>query len=318
VDLSIVIVNWNTRDLLRDCLNSLEEACSPLSFEVLVVDNDSSDGSADMVRDSFPAFQLIQSGGNLGFTKGNNLAFDRCVGDFVLLLNPDTVCPADSLAKLVNWSKDRPDLGAVSPLLIDGEGQPTITGGFFPRPHFHWLGFIDPLRMLPGQLLQSRVSIIPTRGDASCTLDYVTGACFLIPRDVLQRIGKLDERFFMYFEETDWCYRARQAGLDVWYCNEAEVVHLEGKAAEKASTFTTRQFQKSYRLFVEKNYGAGQVWKFRVAQFLEFGFKGVLRLMVPYNRGKNRSLADVYLQKARIQLETDVSVCAPQTKKNPR
>ncbi len=312
MDLSVVIVNWNTRDLLYDCLNSLEDACSSLSFEVLVVDNHSSDGSADMVRNSFPTFQLIPSGGNLGFTKGNNLAFERCRGDFVLLLNPDTVSPAGSLSKLVHWAQNRKNLGAVSPLLTDGAGHPAITCGFFPKAHFHWLGFLDPLRMLPGRWLQSRVSIIPSHDDTSCTVDYVTGACFLMPHGVLKSIGPLDERFFMYFEETDWCWRARQAGLDIWYCHEAEVMHLEGKAAEKASIFTTRQFQKSYRLFVEKNYGAGQVWKFRLAQFFEFGLKGVLRLLVPFNKQKNRAMASTYLQKAKIQLRSKILVTVPE------
>ncbi len=311
MDLSIVIINWNTRDLLRDCLASLEGACSGLSFEVLVVDNGSADGSAPMVAESFPAFTLIPAGGNIGFSKGNNLAFAQCGGDFVLLLNPDTVCPAGSLAKLVAWSRRKDNLGAASPMLTDGQGQPTITSGHFPHPRFHWLGFLDPMRALPLSGLQKRVVHIPQPGDPSAMVDYIAGACFLIPRPVLATIGPLDERFFMYFEETDWCWRAKQAGWEIWYCNEAQVVHLEGKAAEKASTFTTRQFQKSYRLFVEKNYGPGQVWKFRLAQFMEFGMKGFLRWLVPMNRRKNQALAATYFQRARIQFEPAISVDVP-------
>jgi len=311
VELSIVIVNWNTRELLHDCLASLEGACSPLKYEVLVVDNGSADSSAEMVEDSFPAYRLIPSGGNLGFSKGNNLAFGLCSGDFVLLLNPDTVCPAGSLAKLVSWSRGKENLGAASPMLTDGQGRPTITSGHFPHPRFHWLGFLDPMRKLPVSGLQKRVVHVPAPDEPSSIVDYIAGACFLIPRPVLEQVGPSDERFFMYFEETDWCWRARQAGLDIWYCCETEVVHLEGKAAEKASTFTTRQFQKSYRLFVEKNYGAGRVSAFRLAQFMEFGMKGLLRMLVPLNRKKNKALADTYLQKAGIQLESDVDVDIP-------
>lgn len=312
MDLSIVIVNWNTRDLLHNCLASLENACPGLVFEVFVVDNNSADGSAGMVADSFPAFQLISSGGNLGFSKGNNLAFGQCRGDFVLLLNPDTVCPDGSLSHLVSFSVGRKNLGAVSPLLTDGEGTPTITSGYFPSARFHWLGFIDPLRKLTARNLHRRVVHTPARQEPSGMVEYIAGACFLIPRKALELVGPLDDRFFMYFEETDWCWRARKAGLEIWYCNETEVVHLEGKAAEKASTFTTRQFQKSYRLFVEKNYGSGQVWKFRLAQFLEFGTKGILRSLVPWNRKVNKGLAATYLMRARIQLEAGISVHIPE------
>jgi N-acetylglucosaminyl-diphospho-decaprenol L-rhamnosyltransferase len=311
VDLSVVIVNWNTCDLLRNCLASLESACPSLEFEVLVVDNNSADGSARMVGESFPDYTLIPSGGNLGFSKGNNLAFPQCRGKFVLLLNPDTVCPAESLTKLVAWAKGRENLGAVSPLLCDSMGNPTITYGFFPSSRFHWLGFVDPLRLLPGRRLQNRVVHIPEPGEPSSTVDYIAGACFLVPRPALDAIGPLDERFFMYFEETDWCWRAHRAGLEIWYCNETEVMHLEGRAAEKASTFTTRQFQKSYRLFVEKNYGPNQVWKFRLSQFLEFSLKGILRSLIPWNRPKNHALAQTYLQRAKLQLLPTIQANIP-------
>ncbi len=311
MDLSIIIVSWNTRELLQNCLASLEGACPSLSFEVFVVDNNSADGSAQMVEDRFPAFSMIPSGGNLGFSKGNNLALGRCTGDFVLLLNPDTVCSSGSLSRLVAWSRAKKNLGAVSPLLIDDQGVPTITSGFFPSPRFHWLGFLDPIRVLPGRALQNRVVHIPSRSEPSHPVDYIAGACFLMPRAALQLIGPLDERFFMYFEETDWCWRARQAGLEIWYCKEAEVVHLEGRAAQKASTFTTRQFQKSYRLFVEKNYGPGQVWKYRWGQFFEYGLKGILRSLVPWNREKNQGLASTYFLRGRIQWESKISVKTP-------
>jgi GT2 family glycosyltransferase len=313
MDLSIVIVNWNTRELLRNCLASLGGACASLEYEVLVVDNHSADGSAEMVDASFPAYSLIPSGGNLGFSKGNNLAFDRCRGDFVLLLNPDTICPDGSLAKLVAWCRDKKNLGAATPMLTDAQGNPTITSGYFPSARFHWLGFIDPLRKLPFSSLQNRIVHIPSRSEPSSTLQYATGACFIMPRSSLELVGPLDDRFFMYFEETDWCWRARQAGLEIWYCNETEVIHLEGQAAEKASTFATRQFQKSYRLFIEKNYAPNQVWKFRLAQFMEYATKAILRSLVPWNRPKNSALASTFLQKAKLQLQSKITVEIPKS-----
>ncbi len=311
VDLSIVIVSWNTREFLRDCLSSLDNACASLEYEVIVVDNNSADGSADMVQEAFPQFTLVQSGENLGFSKANNLVFDQCRGDFILLLNPDTVCPDSSLTTLVTWAQGRNNLGAVSPMLTDAQGQPTITSGFFPAPHFHWLGFLDPKRKLPGRFFQNRIVNIPQPNDPSCKVQYIAGACFLIPRPALEKIGHLDERFFMYFEETDWCWRAHQAGLEIWYCADSKIAHLEGQSAQKASIFTTRQFQKSYRLFIEKNYGPSQVWKFRLAQFLEFSLKGIMCAIVPWNRFQNRSLASTHFLRARLQLTPKINPTLP-------
>ena len=137
------------------------------------------------------------------------------------------------------------------------------------------------------------------------------GACFLIPRSALEKVGTLDDHFFMYFEETDWCYRARQAGLDVWYCAETEITHLEGKAAAKASGFSTEQFQKSYRLFVVKHYGKRAVWGFRLAQFAEFGLKSLLRRLAPTDRVRNRELAETFAFRARLQLRNRIEATPP-------
>lgn len=310
--LSIVIVSWNTRELLQGCLKSLSAACAEMSHQVLVVDNASSDGSPEMVAREFPTVELIHSGVNLGFSKGNNLAFPHCQGEHVLLLNPDTICPAESLQKLVSWAASTPNLGAATPRLTDAGGRPTITYGFFPRTRHHWLGFIDPLRLLPGAALQNRVVHVPQEDEPSRTVEYIAGACFLIPRPVLDALGPLDERFFMYFEETDWCRRLAEMGKEVWYCADTEVQHLEGQASGTVSDFSLRQFQKSYRLFVEKHYGAGAVKWFRMAQFKEYGLKAIFRGLVPWNRTHNGALARGYWKRALLQLKGRVEADPPQ------
>jgi N-acetylglucosaminyl-diphospho-decaprenol L-rhamnosyltransferase len=312
VDLSIIIVNWNTRDLLAGCLASLKEACTGLTIEVLVVDNASTDDSAKMVAEEFPDFQLIDAGGNLGFTRGNNLALERTQGDFVLLLNPDTVCPPQSLARLVRFAAEKKSLGSVGPLLVDERGRPTITYGYFPAVRFHWLEFLDPWRLLPGRRCRNREVHIPTREEPSGRVEYVMGACFLMPRSSLEQVGVLDERFFMYFEETDWCLRARKLGLDVWYCAEVEIAHLEGRAAEKASLFTIRQFQKSYRLFVEKNYGPGRVWGYRLAQAVEYGTKALYRRLIPGDRDQNLALSRTYRERFNLQFRAVIQANPPE------
>ena len=315
VDLSIVIVNWNTAGLLADCLDSLPAACGDLACEVLVVDNASRDGSADMVRDRFPGVTLLEGGGNLGFSRGNNLAFPRCRGAFVLLLNPDTVCPAGSLAGLVRFARGKARLGAAGPLLTDAAGRPTITWGWFPHPRHHWLGFLDPARRLRGGPWGARVVHVPARGEPSRVVDYVAGACLLAPREALAAVGPLDERFFMYFEETDWCLRARAAGLDVWYCADVEVVHLEGQSAATVSDFSLRQFQLSYRLFLRKHHGRGREFETRLAQFCEYGLKSLLRGAAALAGGTaattNRALSRQYGDRARLQLSSRLDVNPP-------
>jgi GT2 family glycosyltransferase len=313
MDLSVIIVNWNTKEMLRDCLASLPAATEGLEIETLVVDNASHDGSPEMIIQEFPEVRLIESGGNLGFSRGNNLALQQAAGDAVLLLNPDTVCPPVSLARLIRFMNGKENVGAVGPRLVDSDGQPTISGGFFPRTRYHWLGFLDPRRLWLRGSLSQRIVFIPQRHEASRKVEYVMGACFLMPRSALDRVGMLDERFFMYFEETDWCYRAHQAGFDIWFCAETEITHLEGKAAAKASRFSLEQFQKSYRQFVIKHYGRRSVWGFRLAQFAEFGLKSLLRRMTPGNRVHNRALADTFAYRAKLQLKGRIDPSPPQS-----
>jgi GT2 family glycosyltransferase len=314
-DLSIVIVNWNTKDLLLGCLSSLPAACSALGHETLVVDNASRDGSAALVRREFPQAVLIEAGANLGFSRGNNLALPLCRGDFVLLLNPDTVCPPGSLERLVGFARRRQRLGAVGPLLTDGDGCPTITWGWFPAPRHHWLGFLDPARRLDGAFWGERVVYVPRRDEPSREVDYVAGACLLMPREALAEVGPLDERFFMYFEETDWCRRARALGLAVWYCAESEVVHLEGRAAATVSAFSLRQFQLSYRLFLRKHHGRGRELETRLAQFCEYGLKSLLRRLAALRGGtgreRNRALARQFADRARLQFVSRLDVRPP-------
>ncbi len=312
MDLSIIIVNWNTKALLHNCLVSLHLASGELETEILVVDNASSDGSAEMVHLDFPQVRLFEGGGNLGFSKGNNLALPHATGDAVLLLNPDTVCPPDSLSKLHHFLLSKPRSAVAGPLLVNGDNAPTLTWGFFPRARDHWLGFLDPKRIWLRGPFSRRIVHSPDRNDESAQVDYVTGACFMMRREALEEVGHLDEQFFMYFEETDWCWRARQLGYEVWYCAESEVAHLEGQAAARVSYFSMRQFQKSYRLFVAKNYGPDQVGKFRFAQYAEYAGKALLRSLTLSNHEQNQALAAMFREKARLQLMPNIKVEPPE------
>jgi GT2 family glycosyltransferase len=315
-DLTIVIVNWNTRDLLGACLASLEAGLAGLVAETIVVDNGSADGSVAYVRREFPWVELVDAGCNLGFTAANNLVLRRARGAAVLLLNPDTVCRPGSLATLHAFLMSTPRAGAVGPTLIDGRGQPTFTYGNQPALHYHLLEFLGPHRRRWPPCLRRRTRVgIPSPGDRTRRVGYVFGACMMISGDALRDVGLLDERFFMYFEETDWCARAAGLGWDVHHVAGAEVVHLEGRAAARAGDFALAQFQHSYRLFVAKHHGARRVPLFRAVMFLEYGLKGAARRLLSLRPGPGRArdaaLADNFLRQARLQLRGDVAPTPP-------
>lgn len=313
-DLSIVIVSWNTRDLLRGCLASLPEALAGLAAEVLVVDNASRDGSAAMVRDEFPTVTLIESGGNLGFTRGNNLALARRdpAATAVLLLNPDTVCPPESLRRLWERLLATPDAAAVGPLLCDAAGRPVVSCGDFPRVRHHLVNCLDPRRRWwPGPWRRRALGRVPAPDEAGGPVETLTGASLLLRSAALAQVGPLDERFFMYFEETDWCRRAAQGGWRVYFCPDVRITHLEGKSAAQAGEFSRRQFQHSYRLFVAKHYGPGRVWQFRAAQGAEYALKAAARWLAAGDRRRHRELARAYWRTARLQGTADLAPTPP-------
>ena len=317
MDLSIIIVSWNTRDLLAQCLASLPAAAGASTCEVIVADNASQDGSADLVRRDFPAARLLATGGNLGFARACNLGLAAATGRHLLLLNPDTVCPAGSLRALSQRIDRLPDAAAAGPRLIDGEGRPAACWGDFPAAWHHWRGLWDPAqRWLPRRwrepgLGRTAESLRYHRAAADSAtgavpVPYLKGACLLMTRAAFAQVGPLDERFFMYFEEADWCRRARDLGWRIYLCPDVTVQHLEGKAAGLVAPFSLRQFQHSYRLYLAKHEAEGAVRRFRRAQRWEYRWKAWLRRLSP--READRALAARYASIARLQDEDD---CAP-------
>ncbi len=311
-DLTIVIVSWNTCRLLRQCLASLPAAVGRLAVRTMVVDNASADGSADLVRSGFSHVELIEAGANLGFSAGNNLALRSVESRAVLLLNPDTVCTPGSLESLYEHLVATPELAAVGPTLVDAGGRPTASFGFFPRLAVHFWNILDPgHRWRPRHLRGVGLGCTP---DAAATdafpVEYLKGACLMIDTAALRQVGGLDERFFMYFEETDWCRRARDAGWRLEMVPQISVAHLEGAAVARASGFSLAQFQKSYRLYLSKHHGSHVIWRYRALQYLEYTSKGLFRLLAPW-RQRNRVLAADYLAIAGWQTQRSIDIDPP-------
>jgi len=232
IDLSVVIVNWNTRERLRDCLASIGRHISTVSHEVLVVDNDSSDGSAEMVAREFPDVRLIRNDENVGFGRANNQAMREARGDWLLLLNSDTLLTDGSVAELFDKVRNQPDVGMAHCRLVFPDGRTQFTTYRFPslgRALFESLGLykLVPRKQAGAILLTGYWDY-----DDEREVDWVAGAFMLLPRKVFEQTGGFDESLFMYGEDMEWCYRIRDLGWQVRYYPDASVVHFDHTSAD--------------------------------------------------------------------------------------
>ncbi len=255
IDLSIVIVNWNVRDLLRRCLLSISNLQPPPSgLEMIVVDNASTDGSVQMVRTEFPGVHTIANTENRGFPAANNQGIAIAQGRHVLLLNPDTEVVGDALTTMVGFADAHPDVGMVGPQLLNPDGSvqssrrrfPTLATAFFEST---WLQPYAPRRLL------ERYYVLDRPDDAVQDVDWLYGAALMARREAIAQVGPLDERFFMYSEELDWCRRFRKADWRVVYLPAAQIIHHGGKSSEQVLPAHHIHFQTSKVRYFRKYHG---------------------------------------------------------------
>lgn len=244
-DLSIVIVSYNTRAMLRDCLTALPAAVGTLQVQVWVVDNNSPDFSAAMVQQEFPHVHLIANLDNAGFTRANNQALRQCTGRNVLILNPDTEPEPGSLALLSRYLDAHPDVGAVGPKLLNSDGSLQHNGRPFPTPWREFLGH-SGLRNLNRAAYDRLHEYGRNDFDVEWETDQVSGACMMVPARVMQEVGMLSEDFYMFYEEIEWCWRIRKAGYRVMYLPQSRVVHhWMGSVRQQSRAMTRRLFRSS-------------------------------------------------------------------------
>ena len=258
VDLSIIIVSWNVRDLLRRCLASLQGAADGCTSEVFVVDNASSDDSAAMVRGEFPQVALIENRENLGFVRANNQALARCNGRYVLLLNPDTEIVADALGAMASYMDANPLVGVVGPQLVFADGSVQSSRRRFPDLKTLFVESSLLQRLFPRLSLLKRYYVLDRPHDVVQDVDWVVGACLMARREAVEAAGLLDERFFMYSEETDWCLRIKQRGWRVAYLPAARVVHHKARSSEQVMAAQHIYFHSSRVAYARKHFGLVQ------------------------------------------------------------
>ncbi len=255
MDISVSIVSWNTRELLDQCISSIYAASDDMNVEIIVVDNSSSDGSQQMTKEKYPCVRLVENSANLGFPRANNQAFELSTGRYFLLLNPDTVCLPGSLNGMVRFLDQNPCAGVVGPLVRNPDGTLQHSWSRFPTIWSEFKGrlnrSISGLSHVP-QTAKDTIAIGPFQ------TDWVGGCCLLIRRSAVEKVGQMDESFFMYSEETDWCFRLKQAGMEVWVEPAAEIVHIGGQSSSQASAESARQLRRSKSIYFGKHHGAVQ------------------------------------------------------------
>ena len=261
-DLAIVIVNYKARDLLRDCLRSVQSN-QGVCPEVYVVDNASADGSVQMTQEEFPGVHLLSLPENIGYGAANNVglrfALDQVSGPprFLLLLNPDTVLPPAALAQSIAFLDEHHEAGAVGPKLVrqDGSLDKACRRGF-PTPAvalYHFL-FLD--RLFPQSPRFARYNVTYLDADKQAEVDSLVGAFMLIRREALEQAGLFDESFFMYGEDLDLCFRIRQQGWQIWYDPDITVLHYKGASSRQNSSKANFEFYRAMLLFHRKHFAS--------------------------------------------------------------
>lgn len=256
-DLTIVIVSYNTRDMLQDCLHALPAAAQGLTVETWVIDNHSPDASAGMVDAEFPGVRLIANANNPGFARANNQALKQARGRHVVILNPDTEAEPNSLTRMVEYLDANPDVGAVGPRLLNTDGSLQRNGRPFPTPWREFIGH-SGLRRLNARAYDDEYEYGRYDFEQTWETDYLMGACIMVPQRVMAQVGMLDEDFFMFYEEVEWCWRIRKAGYKVMYLPAARVVHhWMGSVRQQNRAMTAHLFQSAL-LYHRKTAGMGE------------------------------------------------------------
>ena len=273
VRLSVIIVNWNVRDLLDCCLASVFAAeLEPGSFEIIVVDSASQDNSVAMIRKKYPEVRLLAQSENIGFTRGNNIGLAQARGDFLLLLNPDTEVRRNALGLMLDFLMENPAVGIVGPHTLNSDGShqstrrrfPTLLTGVFESS---WLAAAAPPRV------ERRYRLLDTDDDDILLVDWAQGSALMLRRDVYRDIGGLDEGYVMYYEELDYCRRAKTAGWHVAYHGGAVITHHGGKSSEQVAAQTLIHFHTSKLRYFRKHHGLGYYLFLRAILLSQFAWQ---------------------------------------------
>jgi GT2 family glycosyltransferase len=253
--LFIIIVNFNAEKFLVECLDSIYAQTKQISFDIWVVDNNSADTSVTRVLQNFPQMNLIENKENIGFARANNQAITKCTGDYILLLNPDTLILNNAIEKVIGFMEGNPTIGICGcKVLNEDKTLQLACRRSIPTPGVAFFRLTGLSKLFPKSKIMAKYNLTYLNPDETNEVDAVSGAFLMIQKKVIDNIGLLDERFFMYGEELDWCLRVKKAGWTVMYYPEAEIIHYKGACSKYNSRKAVFEFYKAMYLFHKKHF----------------------------------------------------------------
>ena len=253
--LSIIIVNYNVRDFLMHALESIQRAVVNIPHEIFIVDNASVDGSVEMVKNRFPDVNLIENQINKGFAAANNQAMKASSGEFIVLINPDTVVQEDTFSRLIEFMEKNPDAGAATCKILNPDGSFSVDSRHsIPTPMTAFWKQIGFSRLFPKSKIFARYNLTYLDENEIYPVDAISGSFMFIRRATFEKVGYLDEDYFMYCEDVDYCYRITRSGWKVYYAPVSDIIHYKGESTKKNNLDYVLNFNKSLYLFYKKHF----------------------------------------------------------------
>lgn len=277
MDLSILIVNYNTRELTLDALRSVYRSQTNYTFEVILIDNHSTDGSVEAIKEEFPQVKIIENQENVGFAKANNQGIRRAAGRYILLLNSDTIIQPDTLEIMLRFMDQHPNIGAsgCKVVLPDGSLDKACRRGF-PTPSASFYYAFGLAKLFPHVPKFNQYQLSYLDPDDDYPVDCLVGAFMLVRREVIDHVGMLDEDFFMYGEDVDWCYRIKKAGWEIYYYPKTSIIHYKGAGKKRKSRKVVYEFHRAMILFHRKHYQKSYSWLVNGLVYAGVGLKFLL------------------------------------------
>lgn len=280
--LSVVFLSYNTRDLTRQALNSVLAAAEGLEAEIFVVDNASADGSADMIAEEFPQVKLVCNEANVGFSAGNNVALRQVTGEYALLINTDTIVRRDALHAMVDFLDAHPEAGACGCKILDPDGTLQLDSRRgFPTPLAAFCKMSGLSRLFPKHPLMARYHLTHLDPEQTAEIEVLSGSCMMVRKAAMDQVGLLDEDYFMYGEDIDWCYRFHQAGWKIYYLPTTAIIHFRGESGRGTPLKILYRKSRAMSIFVNKHmarrYRFFPLWLLQVGIALHGTFRFLTR-----------------------------------------
>ncbi|EYE87925.1 glycosyl transferase family 2 [Fervidicella metallireducens AeB] len=287
MEISIIIVNYKTKDLTKQTIKSVMDTTHNVQYEIILVDNASGDGSLEAIMEEYNDIAFIANTENVGFSKANNKAIKKSRGKYILLLNSDTKILDGCIEKCFKYMEEHEEIGALGPkiYLMNGELDHACKRGF-PTPSASLCYMLKLDRIFAGKKKFGKYKMSYLPDDEINEVDSLTGAFMMVRKDVIEKVGMLDENFFMYGEDLDWCYRIKEAGYKVVYYPEAQMIHYKGQSSKKKRLKTIYEFHRAMYLFYNKHYYKKYSFVVTLLVYMGISIKLIIALFVNLFRKK--------------------------------